>query len=141
MTRQEEAWGSVLDEVIKMYIAWKYPPLQHIVPEPPAEAEQPDRDPPQTYAYSVGVYDIFTLTERLTIQRSADSISPAIDLMRHGYLAKTPIRPTVAVAVATLQLLYRLRQCKPSYSIEAFTKVVCDYYNVCLSLFPFHILV
>ncbi|KAI0346613.1 hypothetical protein BDW22DRAFT_1462444 [Trametopsis cervina] len=62
--------------------------------------------------------------------RDAGRISPALDLMRHGFLAKTPTRPTAAVSVKTLELLYRLRQRKASYSIEAFTKVLCDYYQI-----------
>ena len=130
VARQEEAWGKVLDEVTKGYIQWKYRSPADAEPNAPtgpsADAEQPE----QTYAYGVDAYDIFTRTARLTIQRRADSISPAIDLIRHGYLAKSPTKPTVAVAITTLELLYRLRQRKPSFSIEAFAKVVCDYYNV-----------
>ncbi|KAI0685393.1 hypothetical protein BC835DRAFT_1290305, partial [Cytidiella melzeri] len=51
-------------------------------------------------------------------------------LMMHGYIAKSPSRPTIAVSVDTLKWLYHLRQRKPNYSIEAFAKVVCDYYNI-----------
>lgn len=82
------------------------------------------------YEYTVEVYDIRTLRTELTIDRSPDSTSPAIDLIRHGYIAKTPRKPTVAVSIDTLQLLYRFRQRKASISMEAFAKVVCDYYSV-----------
>ena len=129
VVRQEEAWGKVLDEVTKGFIQWKYQSpadVESDAPRPSAEAERPE----QTYVYRVDAYDIFTRAAQLTVQRRADSISPAIDLIRHGYLAKSPTKPTVAVAIATLELLYRLRQRKPSFSIEAFAKVVCDYYNV-----------
>ncbi|KAI0083236.1 hypothetical protein BDY19DRAFT_987949 [Irpex rosettiformis] len=128
VARQEEAWGRVLDEVIKAYVCWKYQSPDEV--ESIASGRSADNEPEQTYDYTVGVYDIFTRTTQLTIQRKGDSISPAIDLIRHGYLAKSPTRPSVAVAIATLELLYRLRQRKPSYSIEAFAKVVCDYYNI-----------
>ncbi|KAI0798232.1 hypothetical protein C8Q75DRAFT_802118 [Abortiporus biennis] len=47
----------------------------------------------QTYPYVVKIYDIFSLEEELTIQRPAESLSPAIDLMRIGYLAKSPREP------------------------------------------------
>ncbi|KAI0686688.1 hypothetical protein BC835DRAFT_1417541 [Cytidiella melzeri] len=50
--------------------------------------------------------------------------------MRYGYLAKTSSRPTVAISLKTLELLYRLRQRKASYSVEAFAKVLCDYYQI-----------
>ncbi|KAI0338442.1 hypothetical protein BDW22DRAFT_1337893, partial [Trametopsis cervina] len=80
--------------------------------------------------YTVAIFDIFTGAREFTVHRPPDSLSPAIDLMRHGYIAKSPTSPNIAVSVKTLDLLYRLRQRKPSYSIEAFVKVVCDFYNI-----------
>lgn len=80
--------------------------------------------------YTLEVYDIWTLKKELTIMRRADSTSVALDLMERGYIAKTPQRPFKAVSVRTLELLYRLRQRKASFSIEAFAKVLSDYYNV-----------
>lgn len=84
------------------------------------------------YPYTVFVLDIYTLKAEVTVERDPASLSPALDLIAHGYVAKTPVRPTVAVSIATLELLYRLRQRKASFSFEAFTKVVCDYYKVSL---------
>ncbi|KAI0083731.1 hypothetical protein BDY19DRAFT_899813 [Irpex rosettiformis] len=86
--------------------------------------------PAGSLVYTVDVYNIYSLARSLTVQRPSDSISPALDLMRHGYLAKSPTKPTVAVSISTLELLYRLRQRKASFSIEAFAKVVCDFYNM-----------
>lgn len=80
--------------------------------------------------YTVAVYNIYSLADSITVNRVPESISPALDLMRYGYLAKSPSKPTVAVSITTLELLYRLRQRKASFSIEAFAKVVCDVYNV-----------
>lgn len=85
---------------------------------------------PELVPYTVRVYDLFTLQSQLTIMRSQNSVSPAADLMKQGYIAKTPTLPEVVVSVKTVQLLHRLRQRKASLSIEAFAKVVCDYYNV-----------
>lgn len=82
------------------------------------------------YEYTLDVYDLFSLDTEVTIQRSPTSLSPALDLVRHGYIAKTPTRPSVAVSIKTLQLLYRFRQRKPSISMESFAKVLCDYYGV-----------
>ncbi|KAI0701463.1 hypothetical protein BC835DRAFT_1404505 [Cytidiella melzeri] len=76
-------------------------------------------------AEDLGVHETF-----VEAIQDMNSISPALDLMRNGYVAKSPSKPTVAVSIDTLALLYRLRQRKPSYSIEAFAKVVCDYYNM-----------
>ncbi|KAI0683926.1 hypothetical protein BC835DRAFT_1294591 [Cytidiella melzeri] len=84
----------------------------------------------ETLVYTVDVICLFSRTTEITVTRLPDSLSPALDLMRHGYLAKTPSRPTIAVSLKTLELLYRLRQRKASYSVEAFTKVLCDYYQM-----------
>ncbi|KAI0343135.1 hypothetical protein BDW22DRAFT_1329220 [Trametopsis cervina] len=115
------------------FVRWKYRACDDaIVPEQVSEAQpRPEQAevPLETYAYTVDTYNIFTLTDNFTCQRRADSTSPAVDLMRHGFIVKSPTRPIIAVSVSTLELLYRLRQRKPSYSIEAFAKVVCDYYN------------
>ncbi|KAI0702856.1 hypothetical protein BC835DRAFT_1263436, partial [Cytidiella melzeri] len=84
----------------------------------------------ETLEYTVNVLCLFSRETELTVTRLPSSLSPALDLMRHGFLAKTPSRPSVAVSIKTLELLYRLRQRKASYSVEAFTKVLCDYYQM-----------
>ncbi|KAI0692610.1 hypothetical protein BC835DRAFT_1277453 [Cytidiella melzeri] len=147
--RQQEAWGNVFDQLVQRYLTWKYQSAgsardrdgiapDGIVPEPrtrndqaePRRENEPAVPPLADYSYTVNVFDITTLARVLTVQRHADSTSLALDLMLHSYVAKSPSRPTIAVSVETLQLLYRLHQRKPSYSIEAFAKVVCDYYNI-----------
>jgi hypothetical protein len=80
------------------------------------------------------VFDLFSLESQGRVVRQLDSVSPALDLMQNGYVAKTPGKPQVAVTVRTLELLYRLRNRKASFSIEAFAKVVCDYYSVYIPL-------
>lgn len=86
------------------------------------------------YFITVGAFDIFTRVEEVTVALSPENTSPAIDLMAQGWVSKTPERPSVVVSITTLDLLHRLRRRKPSFSIEAFTKVVCDYYMVSLAL-------
>lgn len=109
------------------------PPIQSSPPAANVDAQEPHK-PVQS---SVKVYNIWTREKSLTIDRSQDSTSAALDLMRHGYIAKTPTYPEVAVSVTTLVLLFRIRQRKASFSIEAFAKVVCDFYTVCFVLvFP-----
>lgn len=76
------------------------------------------------------VYEIFTMELVKTILRPHTSVSPAIDLAEHGFLAKTPVFPNVAVGFQTLELFHRLRLRKASYSVEAFTRLLCDYYVV-----------
>ena len=66
----------------------------------------------------------------VTIFRSATSTSAPVDLAEHGFLAKSPRSPKIAVGFRTLELFHRLRLRKASLSFEAFTKVLCDYYQV-----------
>lgn len=96
----------------------------------PADPDLEQNTTAATYPYTVTLLDIYSLKAEATVMRDQSSLSPALDLMAHGLVAKTPVRPTVAVSVSTLELLYRLRQRKASFSVEAFTKVLCDYYKV-----------
>ena len=54
----------------------------------------------------------------------------AVALMSHGLLLNVPLLPSVALSLTTLELYRRLRLWKPSFSVEAFAKVVCDLYMV-----------
>ena len=84
----------------------------------------------QTFEWELDLYDLFSLESTLKISRDPGSVSPALDFMCRGYLTKTTKAPNVAVSLRTLELLYRLRQRRASFSVEAFAKVVCDYYQV-----------
>lgn len=135
LVQEQTAWDALIDPLTDAYLAWKYPAaVSSANTSPPLHAEHSapmDSNPePASLPYTVDAYDIFTTEVQVTVDRDPQSQSPALDLLRHGYLAKTPTRPTAAVAVRTLELLYRLRQRSPSFSIEAFAKVVLDYYAV-----------
>lgn len=99
-------------------------------PEDPTPTDAHQEAQSVVYPYTVDLYDIFSRKRQVTVFRDPQSISPALDLLRHGYLAKTPGRPTVAVAIETLELLHRLRLRCPSLSVEAFARTVLDYYSV-----------
>ncbi|KAI0075055.1 hypothetical protein K474DRAFT_1685473 [Panus rudis PR-1116 ss-1] len=132
------SWEAVLDEVSEAYIQYMYcsrlsakdpsttttstPPVTDPLIPAPNSTSIPDAADPPLYEY--------TVRQHVTIHQSPDSLSPAIDLMRHGYLAKTPSSPTVAVSLSTLRLFHHLRLRKPSFSFEALTRVLCDYYCV-----------
>lgn len=122
--RELDAWNPFIGRMADAYITWKYGP-QPVVPSEPEDALHP---------YRIMVMDIFTMAEDITIHRPATSNSPAVDLASHGYLCKTPVRPKVAVGFRTLELFHRVRLRKASLSIEVFTRVMCDYYEVCSCL-------
>ena len=135
--RQQEfdGWNSIIEPLTDAYLSWK-----HIEPDPPDVASRsatPPTGPPtectaeEVVPLTVTVLEVFTLQKSLTIQRPASSTSAPVGLASHGFLAKTPTFPEVAVGFRTLELFHRIRLRKPSLSVEAFTKVLCDYYEVC----------
>ena len=85
------------------------------------------------YPYSLTVLDIFTMEQQLTIYQPPGDNPVPVNLALHGFLAKTPSLPTIAIGFRTLELFHRIRLRKASMSVEAFTRVICDYYNVCCS--------
>ncbi|KAG1781307.1 hypothetical protein EV702DRAFT_1177559 [Suillus placidus] len=50
-------------------------------------------------------------------------------LVLASYLGTTPQAPSIAISITTLELYHRLRLRKPSLSVEAFSKVICDLYE------------
>ncbi|KAK7680601.1 hypothetical protein QCA50_016383 [Cerrena zonata] len=102
---------------------WKHSP-RHETPDPSTDTRNTQ------YPYHVSVVEIFTMEEDLTIFQRPDSTCVAIDLALHGFLAKTPSKPQVAVGFRTLAIFHQIRLRKASLSVEAFTRVICDYYDI-----------
>lgn len=119
--RFEQNWASLFDSVVAGYLDWKYGS------SPPDNALG---DEAQGCQFEIDTLDIFSLRSTLCITRPATCISPALALVSHGFLACSPTSPTLAISFPTLELFHRVRLRKPSFSVEAFTKVVLDFYNV-----------
>ena len=143
------SWDTLIEPLTDAYLLWRYPLDSRS--EDGVHVRQEVQDPSSMYMdsddvlvpYTVQTYDLWSIKETVTIMRKHSSESAAVDFMAHGYLVKSPTRPTVAVSMRTLELLYRLRQRKASFSIEAFAKVICDYYQVgylCHMLYEAHVL-
>lgn len=137
--REYEAWDSLLGPMTDTYLQWKYggasakdaPSRAPVGQAADSASPLPNTQDASSPQWELSVFDLQMLRPTLLVDRSPESISPALDFMAHGFITKTVRSPDIAVSIATLELLYRLRQHKPSFSIEAFTKVVCDYYEVC----------
>lgn len=144
-------WDLLLDSLKDAYLKFRYgtqDPSPHSPPSDPeadrhedAETQQRSASPSNMvsgsaadidmqYEYTFSTINIFTLETSKTIMRPASSVNAAIDIARHGYLAKTPSSPSAGVSFTTLELFHRIRLRKPSLSVEAFTKVLCDYYSI-----------
>ncbi|PCH42011.1 hypothetical protein WOLCODRAFT_119817 [Wolfiporia cocos MD-104 SS10] len=64
------------------------------------------------------------------ISRDSDSQSVTVALVINGYLGTTPISPSLAISLRSLELLYTIRLFKASFSIESFGKLMCHLYKV-----------
>lgn len=139
--RQNEyrAWDPLIQPLTDAYVKWKFSSASPLTDHPSATAESNVAGncplPNESVEYSLDVYELFGMETTLTINRPASSTSVAVDIAEHGFLAKTPILPNAAVGFRTLELFHRLRLRKASFSVEAFTRVLCDYYLVCYFMF------
>lgn len=80
--------------------------------------------------FEIRVLDIYTLQQHAHIQHTPQFVTGAATLVFNGYIGTTPLRPSLAFSIKTLELYRRLRLRKPSFSVEAFVKVLCDLYMV-----------
>ncbi len=73
--------------------------------------------------------DIISLERKALFRRDAHQIT-VVALAEGGYLAASPVSPTLAISFRTLEYFRQLRLRKASYSVEAFAKVLSDLYGV-----------
>lgn len=85
----------------------------------------------ESFDFGIDTIDLYTLLPTTIILRNDSSKSILEALVLNGFLATSPVNPSLAISFKMLELLRRLRLRKPSFSIESFTCVVCDYYVVC----------
>ncbi|RXW20413.1 hypothetical protein EST38_g5445 [Candolleomyces aberdarensis] len=119
-----ENWGNI-DDLATAFVQWKSS-SSSTSPDPPITT--PRQPLPTDVKFDMEVIDMFTRETTLHVTLPDDeTIVP--HLIVRGYLPTTPINPLVAISLRTLQFYKVLRQRKPSFSIEAFTKVLCDLYE------------
>lgn len=117
----------MIDSLADAYLSWKYNVRQ---PESPMTATSATPDD-ETYVFDIPVIDIFTLDTTAHISRTGSLTSVAAALIHEGYLGASPENPQIAISLRTLELYDKIRARKVSFSVEAFSKVLCDFYKVC----------
>jgi len=90
-----------------------------------------NRSPSASPEVEILVIDIYTLSTSVKIS-CVDNQTTASTLASLGFIGNAPFYPSVAFSMKTLELYRILRRRKPSFSIEAFVKVVYDLYMVCI---------
>ncbi|KAL6307294.1 hypothetical protein BKA93DRAFT_815978 [Sparassis latifolia] len=129
LERAQANWAPLISSLTDLYLSWC-----HLPPQPcdsplhhdPEACSQDD----EGYSFTIEVIDIYSLVTSVHVPRTRESRSQAEAIAAQGYLPTTPISPTLAISYKTLELFRRLRLRKPSFSAEAFTKVICDYYAI-----------
>ncbi|KAF9076441.1 hypothetical protein BDP27DRAFT_1210207 [Rhodocollybia butyracea] len=115
--RFNDAWASIIDELVEQYICWKYS-----IPSQTAE-------PATTgWEFSIQIIDVYTLTREATVPRNSETKATSA-LVQAGYLPASPESPSIAVSLRTLELFYATRLFKPNFSVEAFAKTVCHLHS------------
>jgi hypothetical protein len=141
-------WAPKMEPMVDAYLRWRYPPAS----EPPSrDGSQPQGSSTEglagvtdgqggndetkgfdpTCVFEIDVIDLYSLKTTATIS-PRDNATGAEALVEAGYLGNTPEHPSLAFSLKTLALFKLIRQRKPSFSFEAFSKVLCDLYQVSL---------
>ena len=125
----DENWRPLVPLLVKAYYGWRYPSGSQIDPGSPLSGGDDRQEHELQGQMEISVVDLYTLATSATItvapnQRNAEALVAA------GYLGNSPIQPSVAISLKTLELFRTLRLFKASYSAEAFAKVVCHHYRV-----------
>ncbi|KAE9406005.1 hypothetical protein BT96DRAFT_751532, partial [Gymnopus androsaceus JB14] len=110
------AWGPLIEGLTDAYVGWKYGL------NPPTAASE-------SFSFNISIIDVHSLESEARIERNEETTA-SVALVQAGYLGTAPEQPSLAVSLRTLELYYTLRLFKPSFSIEAFAKVLCHLYSV-----------
>ncbi|KAG8703420.1 hypothetical protein FRC09_004173 [Ceratobasidium sp. 395] len=79
----------------------------------------------ETQSFVVETVDLFARESNHCFNRQCDE-HPNVALVKAGYISPSPTHPTTAISIRTLNLFKLLRRRMPQFSIQAFTKVLCD---------------
>lgn len=128
LVRQELNWTPLLSPLTDAYLYWKHPDLAPTSHTTTSDIQQ-DSNLAVSYDFFIHTIDLYTLSVSVNIPRTASMTAPEA-LMYQGYMATSPILPSLAISIRTLELFRRLRARKASLSVEAFAKVLSDLYGV-----------
>ena len=127
LTNFHHNWKPLIGGMVDAYLRWKYP---DIALADPGRVQDPPPQPQSSTLVEIPALDIYTLSTSITIQCIEDRTTASV-LAGLGFIGNAPFYPSIAISMKTLEFYRILRRRKPSFSVEAFVKVVCDLYMVC----------
>ncbi|RDX48316.1 hypothetical protein OH76DRAFT_1456309 [Lentinus brumalis] len=119
MQRFDENWQVIIPTLVEAYMQWRY--------GTPA-AEDPEVLP-SADVIEIDVLDLYGTSRKVSINRCAER-SLIEDLALTGYLGTAPLHPSFAISFKTLEMFRCMRLFKASWSVEAFTRLLCYQYYV-----------
>ncbi|THU87844.1 hypothetical protein K435DRAFT_821823 [Dendrothele bispora CBS 962.96] len=114
---QHENWAPMLDLMTKAFVEWQY-----------GSGPDSSRSSHPKFSFDIPVIDLYTLERTAHISRD-ENTEPNVALVRSGYLGNTPINPSLAISLRTLNLFHMFRLFKASLSVESFEKTLCHNYK------------
>lgn len=116
----------LIPQLARAYLKWKYaaspPPI-------PSQANSAKTSPDECYDFDITVIDLYSKKRTAHIKRGTHH-PMAESLVLHGYLGTSPINPSLAISLDSLELFRCIKLFKVSFSTEAFTKLLCYMYFV-----------
>ncbi|KAF8309317.1 uncharacterized protein EI90DRAFT_3140792 [Cantharellus anzutake] len=116
-------WAALIPSLSDIYLKFKTSNPQCT----PLHSREPPEGSDFVYIYAV---DIFDSRSYEYMPRDPGEASPTFALLCAGYIPATPINPTVAISICSLELLHCLMRTSPSFSIQSFTRLLADLHCV-----------
>ena len=129
LVQKQLNWQPLLPSLTQAYLRWKYPQVASSPGTPTTCQDEGLSTEPISYDFDITTIDLYTLASSMYIPRTASMTAPEA-LMLQGYMATSPISPSLAISIKTLELFRILRSRKASLSVEAYAKALCDLYGV-----------
>ncbi|KAG2103699.1 uncharacterized protein F5147DRAFT_746665 [Suillus discolor] len=112
-------WDLQISQLARAYLQWKHNDKYHNV------------DLSMEEGHIFHVTTVGTLEREAGVSIHQHPEEPAnMALLRLGLLGCSPVEPSVAIEVHTLELYHRLRRRHAQLSIQAFTRALCDIHKV-----------
>ncbi|KAI9064712.1 hypothetical protein FKP32DRAFT_1611038 [Trametes sanguinea] len=123
MQNLDDNWRPLIPRLVSAYLRWQ--DAGDVSPsEPPVDSSAGPA------SFDIDIIDFYTLRHSATVPMPPQCETRAEALVLSGYLGTSPLQPSLAISLKTLELFRRLRLFKASFSVEAFTKLLCYYYKM-----------
>ncbi|KAF8312768.1 uncharacterized protein EI90DRAFT_3137116 [Cantharellus anzutake] len=127
-------WAALIPSLSDIYLRYKTSNpccmLLHY-PEPPENSNF-------VHIYVIDVFDGWSYEH---IPQDPDETSPTSAILHSGYIPPTPINPTVAISICSLELLHCLMCASSGFSVQSFARLLADLHHVSLAFDAYYAII